>query len=117
MAPHLGFLQRTGLSLMSPYFNRGPFSAPGDYTTLNMSGYMIGKDFETWLIPAMRIVVDFGLEEPFFGVNSTGQSDNPSSPNYDDGIHAWLEGRYQSFPFGKERVEKQYSRVLLLEPE
>ncbi len=117
MAPHLGFLQRAGLSLMGPYFNRGPFSAPGDYTTLNMSGYMIGKDFETWLIPAMRIVVDFGLEEPFFGVNSTGQSDNPSSPNYDDGIHAWLEGRYQSFPFGKERVEKQYSRVLLLEPE
>jgi acyl-homoserine-lactone acylase len=116
MAPHLGFMEKTALSFLSPYFNRGPFPAGGDYTTLNVSGYMIGKDFNTWLIPAMRIVVDFSQEEPMYGVNSTGQSDNPSSPNYDDGIHAWLEGRYQSFPFGKDRVEKQYSKVLVLEP-
>lgn len=80
MAPHLGFLQRTGLSLVSPYFNRGPFSAPGDYTTLNMSGYMIGKDFETWLIPAMRIVVDFGLEEPFFRGEQHGPERQPVEP-------------------------------------
>ena len=81
-----------------------------------MSGTMIGKDFDTWLIPAMRLVVDFGLEEPFYGINSTGQSDNPSSPNYDDGVHAWLEGRYQPFPFKDELIRKQYDKVLIMEP-
>ncbi|HNY65264.1 MAG TPA: penicillin acylase family protein [Deltaproteobacteria bacterium] len=116
MSPHLGLLERTALKVMSPYFNRGPFPAPGDYTTLNVSGTMIGKDFDTWLIPAMRLVVDFGLEEPFYGINSTGQSDNPSSPNYDDGVHAWLEGRYQPFPFKDELIRKQYDKVLIMEP-
>ncbi len=117
MAPHLEFAQRAGLSLLSSYFNRGPFPAPGDFTTPNISAYMIGRDFDTWLIPAMRLVVDFSLEEPVFIINSTGQSDNPSSPHYDDGIHAWLEGRYRGFPFANAAIEKQYGKVLLLEPE
>lgn len=117
MAQYFGFAQRTGMNLLSPYFNRGPFPAPGDFTTPNISGYMIGQDFNTWLIPAMRLVVDFSLEEPVFIINSTGQSDNPSSPYYDDGIHAWLKGEYRSFPFAKDRIEKQYKKVLLLKPE
>ncbi len=117
MAPNLDFVQRAGLSFLNSYFNRGPFPAPGDFTTPNISAYMIGKDFNTWLIPAMRLVVDFSLEEPVFVINSTGQSDNPSSPYYDDGIHAWLKGDYRSFPFADDRIEKQYRKVLVLVPE
>ena len=80
MAPNLDFIQRAGLSLLYSYFNRGPFPAPGDFTTPNISAYMIGKDFNTWMIPAMRLVVDFGLEEPFYGVNSTGPERQPFEP-------------------------------------
>ena len=65
----------------------------------------------------MRIVVDFAREEPMLGLNSTGQSGNPASPHYKDGIDAWLEGRYMSFPFKAENQDKTYgNRPLLLVP-
>ncbi|MEW6079791.1 MAG: penicillin acylase family protein [Thermodesulfobacteriota bacterium] len=117
LAPHMGFLDRLGMKIMSGYIDRGPFPAPGDHTTLNVSGYHPGRDFDTWLIPAMRIIVDFGSEEPMVGINSSGQSDNPASPHYDDGIFAWMKGEYQNFPFQEKNIEKQYTKTLLLTPE
>lgn len=116
MAPFMGFVERTALDLLRDYFNRGPYPAPGDYFTLNVSGYTMGRNYDTWLIPAMRLIVDFSREEPMFLVNSSGQSDNPSSPHYDDGVQAWLKGAYIPFPFGKEEVRKHYRDVLVLKP-
>ena len=116
MAPLMGFIQRTGMRFLSSYFNRGPFPAPGDHTTLNVSAYTMARNFDTWLIPSMRMIVDFSLEEPFYAVNSTGQTDNPVSPHYDDGIHEWLKGNYRPMPFKQENIEKQYDRVLVLKP-
>jgi acyl-homoserine-lactone acylase len=116
LAPYMGFSDKTGMRFLSGYFDRGPFPAPGDHTTLNVSGYHPGKDFDTWLIPAMRIIVDFGSDEPMIGINSSGQSDNPASPHYDDGILAWLKGEYQSFPFREEHIAEQYNRTLTLIP-
>jgi acyl-homoserine-lactone acylase len=116
MAPHMGFFERLGLKLLWPYFNRGPYAAPGDHFTLNVSGYTMGNDFDTWLIPSMRLIVDFSLQEPMVAVNSTGQSDNPSSANYADGIDAWRAGRYICFPFQEEAVKAQYTQILVLRP-
>ncbi len=116
LSDYMGFFEKTAVKSVSGYFDRGPFPAPGDHTTLNVSAYHPGKDFDTWLIPAMRIIVDFGSDEPFMGINSTGQSDNPASPHYDDGIKAWYEGRYQSFPFKEENVRTHYTRILTLLP-
>ncbi len=116
MAPNMGIAERTALRLLRPYHSRGPFPAPGDYFTLNVAGYTMGRDFDTWLIPAMRIIVDFSLDEPLFGVNSTGQSDNPSSPHFDDAITTWRQGKYLPFPFRPEAVRAQYRNVLVLTP-
>ncbi|HLZ19222.1 MAG TPA: penicillin acylase family protein [Smithellaceae bacterium] len=116
MAPHLGFFERTALGAMTSYFNRGPYPAPGDFFTLNVSMYTMGKDFETWIIPGMRLIVDFSREEPMMAVNSSGQSDNPSSPHYADGITLWREGRYIPFPFRDAAVKAQYQDVLILRP-
>ncbi|HOS97795.1 MAG TPA: penicillin acylase family protein, partial [Deltaproteobacteria bacterium] len=116
MAPNMGLAERTALRLLRPYHSRGPFPAPGDYFTLNVAGYTMGRDFDTWLIPAMRIIVDFSLDEPMFGVNSTGQSDNPSSPHFDDAITAWRQGKYLPFPFKPEAIRAQYRNVLVLTP-
>jgi acyl-homoserine-lactone acylase len=115
-APYLGFMERTAMDLLWSYFNRGPYPAPGDIFTLNVSAYTMGRDFDTWLIPAMRIVVDFSLDEPMVGVNSSGQSDNPSSPHYDDGIKTWRNGEYIPFPFKENAVKAQYREVLVLTP-
>ena len=116
MAPHLGFIERTALKSLWSYFNRGPYPAPGDIFTLNVSNYMMGKDFKTWLIPSMRMIVDFSQEEPMLAVNSTGQSDNPSSPHYEDGIKAWRDGKYIPFPFKDAAVKNQYQDVMQLNP-
>lgn len=116
LSDHMDFTDRTALKLIAGYFDRGPYPAPGDHTTLNVSAYYPGKHFGAWLIPAMRVIVDFGSDEPLIGINSTGQSDNPSSPHYDDGITAFREGLYQSFPFKEENIKVQYSKELTLLP-
>jgi len=116
MAPHLGFIERTALKSLWSYFNRGPYPASGDIFTLNVSNYMMVKDFNTWLIPSMRMIVDFSQEEPMLAVNSSGQSDNPSSPHYDDGIKAWRDGKYIPFPFKDAAVKDQYQDVMQLNP-
>jgi acyl-homoserine-lactone acylase len=74
MLPSMGFIERTVMRVLRPYFNRGPYPTPGDYFTLNVSGYMMGQNFDTWLIPAMRLIVDFSSDEPMFAVNSSGNS-------------------------------------------
>ncbi|MFW6415657.1 MAG: penicillin acylase family protein, partial [Thermodesulfobacteriota bacterium] len=117
MSKDLGWFKRTMLSCFSKYFNRGPYPAGGDHTTLNAAFYKLGNDFDVWMIPTARIVVDFSQELPLSGIISSGQSGNPSSPHYDDGIRAWLDGDYQSFPFDKQGIEDQYTQKTILSPE
>ncbi|MBO3276350.1 penicillin acylase family protein [Pseudomonas schmalbachii] len=118
MAPYLGASQRAGVNAIKGYLDRGPYPAGGDHSTLNVSAYHWGQDFDTWLIPAMRIVVDFGQAEPMIGLNSSGQSGNPASPHYADGIDAWLKGNYVSFPFQSQNIDRVYgSKRLTLVPQ
>jgi acyl-homoserine-lactone acylase len=116
LSDYMDFISKTGMKFLSGYFDRGPYPAPGDHTTLNVAAYHPGKDFDVWLVPEMRIIVDFGNDEPLIGINSTGQSDNPSSPHYDDGITAYREGRYQNFPFKEENIKTHYTKMLTLLP-
>lgn len=116
MAKRLPFLERTVVGAVAGFFDRGPFPAGGDSSTLNVSGYLAGGNFDTWLIPGMRMVVDFSRDEPMIGMNSTGQSGNPSSPHYDDANALWREGRYQPFPLKRENVDQQYQLETWLKP-
>ena len=102
LAPHMPANQRSKINAIGSYLDRGPFAMGGDHSTLNASAYHLGTDFDTWLIPAMRIIVDFGRDEPMIGLNSSGQSGNPASPHYADGIDAWMKANYMSFPFKTE---------------
>lgn len=118
LAPYLGLRQRASLANLKDYLDRGPYAAGGDHSTLNVAAWHWGRDFDTWLVPAMRMVVDFGQDEPLIALNSSGQSGNPASPHYADGIDAWLKGRYMSFPFQSRNLDAAYgSRRLLLTPE
>jgi acyl-homoserine-lactone acylase len=116
LSEYMGFADKHGVKFLSSYFDRGPYPAPGDHTTLNAAAYYPAKDFKVWLIPEMRIIVDFGSDEPLIGINSSGQSDNPASPNYDDGVKAWYEGKYKNFPFKAENINKLYTHTLTLLP-
>lgn len=116
LAKHLGSGAQTVLGWFDGYFNYGPYPAGGDHTTLNVSSYRIGENFDAWLVPAMRIIVDFSRDEPMLAVNSSGQSGNPSSAHYSDGNDWWYQGRYQGFPFKAENIDKQYKDPVRLVP-
>lgn len=118
LAQYMSPSQRTSINAIKGYLDRGPDPAGGDHGTLNVAAYQWGQDFDTWLIPAMRIVVDFGREEPLIGLNSSGQSGNPASKHYADGIEAWLKGQYMTFPFQSRNLDKAYgNKRLLLMPD
>ena len=88
--------------------------AGGDHTTLNTAAYnLAGASFEVTQIPAMRMIIDFGQVEPMMGQNSTGQSSNPASPHYTDGIDPWLKGQYISFPMQPQNFDKTYGKTRL----
>lgn len=109
--------QRTSLNAISSYLNRGPYPAGGDFGTLNTATYAWGQDFNVQLIPSMRLLVDFAAPEPLQLINSSGQSGNPASPHYADGITPWRRGEYQSMPFTPSNIERSYpSKGLLLLP-
>ncbi len=117
MRPFLPPVQNFAAWLIGLYTDRGPYPAGGSLNSLNVSGYHKGQDFTTWLVPAMRMVVDFGLEEPLFLTICGGQSGNPASPHYDDGIPVWLTGQNRRMAWGDSAIETQYDRVFVLKAE
>ncbi|NWC11653.1 penicillin acylase family protein [Pseudomonas agarici] len=93
---------------------RGPIQAGGDHTTLNTAAYLWGgANFDTTLAPALRLIVDFGQTEPMLGQQSPGQSGNPASPHYANGIDNWLKAQYVSFPMQPQNFDKAYGTTRL----
>ncbi|MBC3778452.1 penicillin acylase family protein [Pseudomonas sp. SWRI99] len=91
----------------------GPLAAGGDHTTLNASAFAWGQDFATTRAPSMRFIVDFGQSEPLMAQNGTGQSGNPLSPNYLNGINAWLKGQYIGLPMQPQNFDRVYGKSRL----
>ncbi|WP_336355027.1 penicillin acylase family protein [Pseudomonas granadensis] len=92
---------------------RGPLAAGGDHTTLNTAAFAWGQDFATTRAPSMRFIVDFGQAEPLMGQNGTGQSGNPLSPSYLNGIDAWLKGQYIGLPMQPQNFDRVYGKTRL----
>ncbi|MFP4158372.1 MAG: penicillin acylase family protein [Desulfobacterales bacterium] len=116
MRGRLPLLKRFGAWIISHYTDRGPYPAGGGFNTINVAGYRKGEDFDVWLIPSMRMVVDFGKDEPLFLINSGGQSANPASPHFDDGIRVWLEGGSRQMSYLEDNLREQYRHVFHLKP-
>lgn len=97
--------------------NRRPQATGGDHSTLSPSAYAWGQDFKATLAPAVRMVVDFGQIEPLQLLTSSGQSGNPASPQFANGLDAWFRGQYQSVPLQTQNFERAYgSKRLTLVP-
>jgi len=116
MKNFLPAMQQFGVRVMGKYTDRGPYAAGGSYNTLNVAGNLKGENFNVWLVPAMRMIVDFGLDEPLFLTNSSGQSGNPVSSHYDDAIPVWLKGDTRSMPFKEGNIKAQYTHSYVLKP-
>ena len=92
---------------------RGPLPAGGDGTTLNTAAFAWGQDFTTTLAPSMRFIVDFSQPEPLMIQDGTGQSGNPVSPHYANGIDPWIKGQYQNLPLQSQNFDRAYGKTRL----
>ncbi|MGN8276811.1 penicillin acylase family protein [Pseudomonas sp. SMN5] len=92
---------------------RGPVAAGGDASTLNVSAFAWGQDFNAVQAPSMRLIVDFGQPEPLLVQGGTGQSGNPASPNYVNGIDPWIKGQYQNLPLQPQNFDRAYGKTRL----
>lgn len=103
------------LGILSWYMNHGPMSYQGDSHTINVSHYAWGENFDTLVIPAMRLVVDFNEAEPVQLMIHSGISGNPSSEHYRDQIKLFLKGENNPLPMRSAGKQKQYVKILRLE--
>ncbi|MNI54155.1 Acyl-homoserine lactone acylase QuiP precursor [compost metagenome] len=93
--------------------SRSPQAAGGDFSTLALTPYAWGSDFDTRLPASARMIVDFGQAEPLQVLTSTGQSGNPASAHYNDGLDAWFKGRFMSLPLQPQHFARAYGNQRL----
>ncbi|WP_434518611.1 penicillin acylase family protein [Pseudomonas sp. NFX1] len=93
--------------------SRSPLAAGGDFSTLALTPYAWGNDFDTRLPASARMVVDFGQAEPLQVLTSSGQSGNPASQHYGDGLDAWFKGRFMSLPLQPQNFGRAYGNPRL----
>ncbi len=118
MLPFLSGLKAAAVESLADYTDRGPYPAGGNRNTLNVAGYDLGSDYAVWNIPAMRMIVDFSQPEPLNLIVAGGQSGNPASPHYDDGIQLWLSRKNRNLPFNDaEKVRAHFSHERVLHAE
>ena len=66
------------------------------------------------IIASCRMIMDVGEWDNSLSVLPGGQSGNPTSPHYADGLLDWRDGRYHPFLFSRSRIEEVTEKILLL---
>lgn len=69
------------------------------------------------IIASCRMIIDVGAWDNSISVLPGGQSGNPTSPHYEDGLLDWRDGRYHAMLFSRARVEEAAEKLLLLLPD
>jgi penicillin amidase len=69
------------------------------------------------IIASCRLIMDVGGWDNSLAVLPGGQSGNPSSPHYEDGLLDWRDGRYHPLLYSRSRIEEATEKVLLLTPD
>jgi len=98
-------------------FNRGPYPAGGDSTTLWATGSnRHNLDSGGIIGPPFRFIADLGDLRNSWGLLAPGQSGQPGSRHYDDQIKAWFKGEYHPMLYAREDVERETVDRLRLVP-
>lgn len=87
--------------------NRGPYPVPGSFHTVAPFSYSYHKPYDVNHGASQRHIYVTGNWDLSKTVIPTGNSGIPSSPNYCDQTHLYLEGKYHDDPFSKEAVIQQ----------
>lgn len=101
--------------------NIGPFRIGGNGTTINNLEYSFSKalktgEFESFLGPSMRMIVDLSNINIYLSILPTGQSGQPLHRNYNDQARLWLNGDYKKVSTGFDDLKIENLKLLSLEP-
>lgn len=98
-------------------FSIGPFPIGGDGTTI-WSSYSSWNDLKPRPVvgPPFRFIADLGDLEHCWGVLVPGQSGNPFSRHFKDGVKPWFAGQYHPMLFRRDEVEQALEARLVLAP-
>lgn len=106
---------------LSSMLNIGPFKIGGSGTTIDNLEYGFTNaietgEFECYLGPSMRMIVDLSFIKRYLSIIPTGQSGQPLHRNYNDQARLWLNGDYKKVSTDFEDLKKQNLKLLTLEP-
>jgi penicillin amidase len=103
--------------LFAILLNRGPYPAPGDDNTVNVSWSLAERgSYKATTIPSMRMIAALGNPDGLWLSGPLGQSGQPGHPHYDDLMKLFLAGEQAQVPLSAEAVKKVTKEVLLLRP-
>ena len=106
-----------GVKPLDKIFNRGPYPIGGDEDTVwNTSGFNFGNPNHSITSAPFRFVADLSDLNDSLGCLVPGQSGQPASPHYADGIQNWLDGKYHPMLYRRDIVEKNRRSTLILKP-
>lgn len=102
---------------MNKIFNLGPFPWGGDSNTIAQTSVdPMEATNDPGFIASLRFVADVGNWDACEWIIPAGQSGNPLSPNYDDQLPLWQEGRGITIAWTPEAVERATVKTLKLVP-
>jgi penicillin G amidase len=98
------------VAALSPVLNIGPYEIGGNGTTVANSEYGFSSsidknEFESYLGPSMRFIIDLANVSSYQSILPTGQSGQPHHIHYKDQTRLWLNGEYKTV------ITKEYSNV------
>jgi penicillin G amidase len=105
----------------NPFFarllNRGPYPAPGDDNTLNVSWCLPARgSYDATTIPSMRMIAELTDQDGLWIAGPLGQSGQPGSPHYDDLTPGYLAGSLVRVPLSDRGVQAVTRALLVLRP-
>ncbi|MBL7128496.1 MAG: penicillin acylase family protein [Ignavibacteria bacterium] len=106
---------------LSSLLNIGPYKIGGNGTTIALAEYSFSQalktgEFETFLGPSMRMIVDLSNMNNYYSILPPGQSGQPLHPNYRDQTRLWLNGEYKNVTSFSNAAGNENVKVLILEP-
>jgi penicillin G amidase len=109
---------QSGRGPLATVFNRGPYAVGGDASTVHAAGVEPADPLNQVRSTATaRTVIEIGDWDNTSFVLLGGQSGNPVSPNYDDQIPLWLEGKGVRVPWTERAVREITTNTLTLLPD
>lgn len=81
--------------IVNNLLNKGPYSMPGNHTSLNKGEYRWNEPFDVVVGPSIRRIIDFSDLSKTLSILPTGQSERPLSQYYGNQTESWIDGQYK----------------------